>query len=315
MPEENGSASSYWRIRMKDGEGQDFSADGWNRDEVGIWYGAWTADDFGDALKSCDPLKHLAQLPHQKVFGWEPSANFLSTARRFSEIPDGHWVVLYFGNKLCLARLRGKLRSGTRHPLNRSWGEVFKFRRIEAKKEFNLSRLPDVYRLIPSAGRGNVHQFNGQYRELVRLLADTENEQEVVAKVRSVPLAQALELLGDSGWESLCMGYLILEEGFVPTGLLLGRTLKDHDIVGRRFASGGHVLAQCKKTPYPVQVEPAFIEACEGLQADDGAFYFAFEGCTGEVPSGIEVLSRKDIEAWAKTERGKRYVDLFFGSA
>jgi hypothetical protein len=306
------SELSYWRIRMKDDKQADHSEEGWKRNEVGIWYGAWTADDLAKAEKMDNPLEYLAHVRAQMSLGWSPSNNFLNTARRFAGIPDGHWVILYFGSKLRVAKIRGQLRSEPNHPLNRSSGEVFKFRHIEAKKEFDLEKLPDVYRLIPSAGRGNVHQFNGNYRELVRLLAESPDEQAVQESIRSRPLEEALDLLGDSGWESLCLGYLILEENFVPTGLLLGRTLKDYDIVGRSFESGQRILAQCKKTPYKVEIEPGFIEASQSLGTVGRAFYFAYEGCTGAVPPTINVITRKEIVDWAGTERGKRYVDLFF---
>jgi len=259
------SELSYWRIRMKDDEQADRSEEGWKRNEVGIWYGAWTADDLAKARKGNNPLKYLADVPAQGGLRWGLSNNSLNTAIRFADIPDGHWVILYFGSKLRVAKIRGQLRSEPNHPLNLSSGEVFKFRHIEAKKEFDLEKLPDVYRLIPSAGRGNVHQFNGNYRELVRLLAESPDEQAVQESIRSRPLEEALDLLGDSGWESLCLGYLILEENFVPTGLLLGRTLKDYDIVGRSFESGQRILAQCKKTPYKVEIEPGFIEASQSL--------------------------------------------------
>jgi hypothetical protein len=305
------SELSYWRIRMKDDAQADRSEEGWKRNEVGIWYGAWTADDLAKAGMD-NPLDYLAHVPAQESLPWRLSNNSLNTARRFADIPDGHWVILYFGSKLRVAKIRGQLRSEPNHPLNLSSGEVFKFRHIEAKKEFDLEKLPDVYRLIPSAGRGNVHQFNGNYRELVRLLAESPDEQAVQESIRSRPLEEALDLLGDSGWESLCLGYLILEENFVPTGLLLGRTLKDYDIVGRSFESGQRILAQCKKTPYKVEIEPGFNEASQSLGTVGRAFYFAYEGCTGAVPPTINVITRKEIVDWAGTERGKRYVDLFF---
>jgi hypothetical protein len=301
---------TYWRIRMREGEYSiDHSEEAWNRNEVGIWYGAWTTEDFLRAETTADPASHLTNLKPQKALGWAVKPSYASAARRFFRIPNGQWVIVYFNSHLHFARISGDVRSTEKHPLNT--GEIFKYRKITAKKSFNLAHLPDVYRLIPSAGRGNIHEYHG-YWELVRLLANSRNEQQVLAQLKSLPLNEALDLLGDTGWESFCMGYLILEDDFVPTGLLLGRSLKDHDIVGRNRRSGGRVFAQCKKNPYPVTVADGFLESCEDLGSDDRAYYFAYGGCTGAVPSNVKVVSRKEVEAWVETKRGKSYFEMFF---
>ncbi len=295
---------------MREGpEMTDHSEEAWNRDEVGIWYGAWTASDLAKAEASGDVPSYLTDLPAQKALGWGISESFASAARRFRNIPNGHWVILYFGNQLHLARLSAGMKSSASHSLNTD--EVFKFRTITDKKSFNLAHLPDVYRLIPSAGRGNIHEYKG-YWELVRLLANSRNESEVMKRLRSLPLDKALELLGDTGWESFCLGYLILEEKFVPTGLLLGRTLRDHDVIGRSLSSGGRVFAQCKKAPYQVPIAEGFLESCQSLGPHDRAYYFAYGGCSGVVPPNVKVIGRKEVEAWAETELGKRYLEMFF---
>jgi hypothetical protein len=39
------SMVAYWRIRLKNQDG-DFTGAAWERSEIGIWYGAWSAEDF-----------------------------------------------------------------------------------------------------------------------------------------------------------------------------------------------------------------------------------------------------------------------------
>lgn len=53
-----GSSEKYWRIRMRytgDKENRDYSEAAWKRNEVGIWYGAWSATDFASAIKNEKP--------------------------------------------------------------------------------------------------------------------------------------------------------------------------------------------------------------------------------------------------------------------
>ena len=44
------SESRYWRIRMKYG-GEELTREAWERNEVGIWYGSWTAEELESARK------------------------------------------------------------------------------------------------------------------------------------------------------------------------------------------------------------------------------------------------------------------------
>jgi hypothetical protein len=41
----------YWRVRMKVAGWHDRSEAAWERGEVGIWYGAWTASDWREARR------------------------------------------------------------------------------------------------------------------------------------------------------------------------------------------------------------------------------------------------------------------------
>ena len=78
----------------------DHSEEAWNRGEVGIWYGAWTVDDLAKAEASGNVPIYLTNLSAQKALGWEISDSSANAARRLRDIPNGHWVVLYFGNQL-----------------------------------------------------------------------------------------------------------------------------------------------------------------------------------------------------------------------
>jgi hypothetical protein len=168
----------YWRIRLKDGTAHDFSQDAWDRNEVGIWYGGWSESDLAAAERvSGNPgevATYLSDVPAQGQLDWKVSTNFVSTAKRFRDIPEDDWVIVYpaSSQEIGLARGSGDLASNANHRLNTN-GELFKYRKIGDKKTFKISRLPDAYRLVPTQGRGNIHQFNDM-REHVRLLAGSE---------------------------------------------------------------------------------------------------------------------------------------------
>lgn len=51
---------------------------------------------------------------------------------------------------------------------------------------------------------------------------------------------------------------------FVPTGLAVGRMLASVD-VGRPKSDGARMLAQWKKSPYPIALDNGFIEAISDL--------------------------------------------------
>ncbi len=84
--------SGYWRIRLKNQEGE-YAEDAWKRDEVGIWYGAWSAEDFRTADDHRRTSQQVADLlndlpAQQKLIecgAWDGpiSGGYVSTARRF----------------------------------------------------------------------------------------------------------------------------------------------------------------------------------------------------------------------------------------
>jgi hypothetical protein len=299
------SEAKYWRVRMKYGAYEELTREAWDRDEVGIWYGAWGARDWRAASVSKDPLRYLSRINRKAGMNWKMRANDVSLVERFVNIDPRDWVLVYFDNTLSLAHVCSEIRSAVDHPLNRVL-ETFKYRKIKRKKSFSLDRLPDAFRLLRAAGRGNVFQPRG-CGELVKLLGASANEREVASLLEEKELDEFLELLGPTSWESVCQAYLSLEHSFVPTGLRYGGILPDFDIVGRRATDGTRILAQCKKTPHPVFIQDGFLSAVGKPAKGLIAFYFAFAGCMGEIPPHIRVIDRDAIASWSMTRAGKRY--------
>jgi hypothetical protein len=314
------SHEKFWRIRVKADIPMERVA--WKRNEVGIWYGGWRADDYNAAMHTssrspADVANFLGELPQHKnnVMHWHDrtgavstsiSKGAISTVRRFWDIKETDWVYVYFDEALHFARVCSEARSDDHHELNHL-GELFKFRTIRDKKDFTLDKLPDSFRLLPSAGRSNVYEVHGTNRKLVELLAHSKNEEQASSEIALMPWRDWLAILGPGGWESLCLGYLILEEGFVPTGLDVGRTLKTFDIVGRN-RDGQRILAQCKKDLSPAKLDDEFLTAALHSTSEDKYFYFAYGGLTGEIPHKISVLTGIKIEGWLDaTPKGSWY--------
>jgi hypothetical protein len=161
-----------------------------------------------------------------------------------------------------------------------------------------------------SAGRGNIHEVHGTNRIFVELLAKSRTVQEAKSKIARMPSRKWLDVLGPASWESLCLGYLILEEGFVPTGLATGRTLPIFDIVGRDL-NDRRVLAQCKKNPDSRSFDEEFLANARTSINDERYFYFAYGGCRGGCPDNVRLLSRSHIEHWLESaKKGRRYLKL-----
>jgi hypothetical protein len=145
----------------------------------------------------------------------------------------------------------------------------------------------------------------------MRILAASANEQEAFQHVAKLSWNDWIDFLGPKGWESLCMGYLILQHDFVPTGLITGGTLKDFDMIGANFKTGERIFAQCKKDKNLLgNVPEGFPEATEGLLGRDKVFLFAYGGCQN-YPSGVTVITGEDIRKWFDQDStGKRYCSL-----
>jgi hypothetical protein len=91
--------TAYWRMRLKAGDYGEFSRRAWDRDEIGVWYGSWTAEDLKAASSPSSTrgeiAANLSALQAQRDLGWDVSASWVDTAQRFKRIasesswPDG----------------------------------------------------------------------------------------------------------------------------------------------------------------------------------------------------------------------------------
>jgi hypothetical protein len=306
--------TEYWRLRLKNDLG-DFASKAWNLGEVGIWYGAWTEADYRRAREASDDAKEIARTlssaSGQAELNWEVSRSYTNTAWRFIEsITPDDWVVLHLAEReiIGLAQLEAETFSREDHPLNMG-GETYKYRKVSRKKEFPIAALPDAFRLLSAQGRSNVHKFPAMRRH-VELLAEHATAEEIISYLSERTFDEQLDIMGASGWESFCVAWLIMERDFIPTGLSIGKTLKTFDIVGRNRQTGQRILAQCKKTSDPVEVEQDFIAA---LVPDDDAYYFAYGNSEQGVHSNppIRIFGRGDATKWAETENGLLFQRLF----
>jgi hypothetical protein len=89
------------------------------------------------------------------------------------------------------------------------------------------------------------------------VLEKSINEGDIWQNVDNMEWDDWLDFLGPDGWESLCLGYLICQHHFVPTGLDIGRTLKDFDVLGANLDTGKKIFAQCKKDRTELPRPPA----------------------------------------------------------
>jgi hypothetical protein len=298
----------YWRIRMKYAGG-DVTEKAWSKGVVGIWYGAWNASQFEKTmhLSNREAATALTKFNRAVTLDWKVTAGYVSTARRFWSIQNRDWVFTYFEDAIHLARVATPTERESRRTFSEN-KELFKSRRIRSKKSFKLHLLPDCFRLLGSAGRGNIHEV-GATRTLVQLLAECSSESEVRERFRLMSWDDWLDVLGPSGWEALCLGYLILEADFVPTGLDIGRTLPLFDLVGKA-KTGQKIYAQCKKNPEPMVIDKEFVDCCKGLVSKCSVYLFTEGGCTN-VPKGVKLVTGSDLRKWFSTSKvGQNYMHL-----
>jgi hypothetical protein len=303
MPDE----SQCWRIRLKCGGRHDVTRVAWEENVVGIWYGAATAEQVVRALEldNSEAVEFLSSLPKQKGL-WEQTKRNLDTIRRFFELSGRDWVFTYFDDSLHFARVVPPITSDETHKWNFD-GEIFKFCSITAKKSFALSQLPDGFRVLTMAGRGNVHRI-GSADKLVRILAQSATVREALQDIRAMHWNEWLDILGPASWESISLGYLSMETGFVPTGLDVGGTLPTFDIIGRD-KDGKRILAQCKKNPSAVPMDEEFLRLATDSNSDAQYFYFSYGGTTNTSDS-VRLVTRGDIENWFESNpNGRKYLD------
>ncbi|WP_424946355.1 hypothetical protein [Candidatus Spongiihabitans sp.] len=312
------------RIRGKDASNCDHAKRAWEMGQVGVWYGAWSPEELDNAIEKrseegkVTALEYLANTKRQKKLDWGESypEKMFDTCWRFQDITENRdWVVVYFDDALHLGQLQGGIETNEDHDLNNDNGELFHFRRLINKKCFPFTDLPDSFRLLTSAGRGNVHQHNDIYTRLLKLLAKNPNSEAVKDYFATLKTAEWLEFLGPTDWESLCLGYLIIEYDYVPTGLLAGRTLSVYDLVGKTLG-GKRILGQCKKTPDPYDVEEDFLSTRENYRDRDEIlwFWFSYGGWTKDPGFDIQLVDKKCIKKWLEGKRGKEYLKVFKGS-
>ena len=316
------NGSRTWRIRMKLAIRGDLSTKAWDRAEAGVWYGGWSVEDWTQAqlLPGRERVNYLIGVANHQRLGWDPTLN-LDAVYRFDAIGPNDWLLVYLRDRaeLALAQVEPGLLSRPDHPLNgelvgTGGREIFKYYRLRNQKVFKVPDLPDAYHLLPSQGQGNIHQLLGMHRH-VELLVSCADVGAVRAEMAAMPLPELVRFLGAIAWESLCTGYLSLEHGFIHTGLSTGGTLPTFDIVGRRLSDGMHVFAQCKKDPNPVEVQDSFKVALGAHTGPALAFYFAYGGCRGDVPAGVQVFDKDTMLEWLMTDRGRRYRELLLGTS
>lgn len=304
----------YWRIRARGPKRRLFDEEFAEHGIVGIWYGGWSADDWAAARDkdTAAIAKALSSSEGHASFDWTVPKSFIDTARRFDQIRESDWVVLCDALTITMCRIGGPMKSSADHPLNHD-GQVLKHRPIVSKKTFQLDSLPDVYRLLKSAGRGNVHQFHSTNRRMVQTLADAEKEVEVWQSRAELPVDDWLAHLSPSEWESLCLGYLIQEESYLPTGLTPGRTLATYDIVGVNAITGHRIYAQCKNARSKGAIAKSFANAARhGSDQGGHYYYFTYGGVSAsesqDTPANLTVVTGEDIKLWASEGEGVNYI-------
>jgi hypothetical protein len=235
----------------------------------------------------------------------------LKTVWKFWDMkPKLDWIFTQFDGRIHIAQLQNSIPSGDAR-FNYS-GEVYKSRRIINKRSFNLSLLPDCFRLLASAGQANCHEVHGT-RPLIELLCECKNEQDVLDRWAAMSLAERVDILGPNSWESICEAYLILEEGYLPMGLSTGGTLPLFDLVGRS-RDGRHIHVQCKGTRAAVTISDDFLDQTRQVDTKKRkTFFFAYAGVTNSIEelSDIEVVTNMDMLIWLETSaKGRAYVKL-----
>lgn len=294
--------------------GKDFASEVWNAGFVGIWYGSWVPQDLYDAydaLRATPPVKaralatELTAIMMRKGSSTEISPEGASAALRFDEMAVGTWVFTYFDRTIHLAQISAL--DPEVLPQFAYNGDTFKAKSIQNKKCFRIDRLPPSFLLLPTAGRGNVHKLPS-CSILLQLLIENESAAQVSAALDSLPWDEWISALGPKAWEALCLGYLIQEHGFLPTGLDVGGTLADFDIVGR-LRSGELVYAQCKGNPHVYTVKSEDEDAF-GAVRDARMFFFARHGVSREL-QGVTHLDQSGLVAWlTQSDPGKEYLHL-----
>ena len=308
-----------FRIRGKDAVRDNHSQKAWEMGQVGIWYGAWLPEQLDEAINKYErdgidaALKYVNSTTEQKGFSWKYEKSYIYTCKRFRDIEEKKdWVVVYFDQTLHIGQLKGGIKTDKQHELNKD-GELFHYRSVINPKSFPLAELPDVARLIPQTGRSNVHEYNvPTYSKLLEILVEYPDPKQVTEYFKGMDTDDWLDFLSDAEWESLCLGYLIIEYNYVPTGLLPGRTLMNYDLVGKTIR-GIRILAQCKKSHDPYAVSDEFRDACDKRKNKEETlcFWCSYGGWDESSESDIKLVDKECIKNWLGSKKGKKYLNVF----
>jgi len=305
---------------MKYGKnGEDFAKRVWGEGLIGIWFGSWDIADLYAAYGAYRPKqnyevtnseieKHINKLLRDRKLPENMAAGDVPTIKTFDDkLTEGTWVFTYFDGKLHFGQVADV--NPIDEPRFNFNHEHFKAKPVKNCKCFEVAKLPDVFRLLPSAGRSTLHKVSS-HEKLISILIEARDEDDVRSAIRGLPLTDWIDALGDKGWESVCTAYLILEHGFLPTGLLVGSTLADFDIVGHDL-NGTSIYGQCKKTPTPHRFSRKDKESFACLPRDTKKFFFPYAGPEEGPLSGVSVVSYSRIRRWLEaTENGKRYKEV-----
>jgi hypothetical protein len=287
--------------------GENLTEEVWTKKRIGIWFGAWRSSDLAkiDGLSSKEAAKKLTALPAQKKLG-PVSGKHVDVIRRFQNLSCADWVFSYFSQAIHLGQVASSTLIVDDDAFARK-GEPFKTRKLKNLKSFELDRLPESFRLLSSAGRGTLHQL-GATRILMDMLVRSSTVEDAVREYQGLGWEEWLEALGPKGWETLCLAYLIYEKNFVPTGVGIGGTLADFDIVGRD-RNGRRILAQCKKSPGPHRVDDNERKAYRQSKNAD-VYLFAYNDALGAPDNVLTITGAKIGEWFRSSNAGRSYLKL-----
>lgn len=161
--------------------------------------------------------RNLSSLQGQRELDWTVSKSNVGAAARFGISPSD-WVFVYFRNQLHFARIEENVSlSSDESPLlnrdERSSTGPSPTRSISTSHAARLLQAPACAR------RGNVHELHDTNRTLAGILVKSESEEQVRDTIyKCQPVSGSM--MGPSGWEPVCLGYLIIKFGFVPARTL-----------------------------------------------------------------------------------------------
>jgi len=296
--------------------GDDFTERVWEKGLIGIWFGSWDIEDLYSAYEAYRPKKnhevtnleveqHINDLLKGRGLPQNMNAAFVPTIKKFDQLTENTWVFTYFEGRLHFGQVAGV--DPKNEPQFDCNQEHFKAKPIKNRKSFVVAKLPDAFRLLASAGQQTLHRLGESYEKLASILIEAKDADDVLSAIRGLSLPEWMDALGPKGWESICTAYLILEYGFLPTGLLIGGTLADFDIVGHDL-NGTAIYGQCKKRPTPYPFSENDEQSFAGLPKDAKKFFFPYAGPDESPLFGVSIVSYNRIREWFETtEHGRRY--------